>query len=608
MADEKTSSDDTQDRAPVLDDFALPFPDSDTPTRRRQPRKKSKRSTRTATPPERSGDVGAEVPPDARPAPAESSQEATAPLPVASPRTPSPDADVSRPSVVAKPGPRLYKLSNPVSDAYLQALNDICNADDGHDVRVIADKAITDNPPSAGDTPQAQGLRRVLEEVATLADETSDMGRVRASIDEMLAPLDRTAARIAESQAARQAASEVTGTETARVAATPEAPSPHSVLTTAAGPSGVEGLPAEYDDGVQWLRNGLLRHPTGVWIGLVAGWTGIWIALWGAALGLVFGALAAAGYTSSLGAIGIGQAASAIGIPVGAFLGAVGGFVAVVRFLIVDHPIQAVISVASGAVLGVAIVVGIAAFERLSLSMRGYRRLSRAEARRVAPLVKQASVAMHLTALPRFAMDDHVILNAWTHMRTVVLTKGLLTLDDAELRAVIAHELEHWRAGDGVGLRFVWAATWPVALTYNLGMLMAGNTQQGNQPRRGVVLGVLALLGWVIAWPAAVIIKLLIVPVVSSSQRRYEYSADAAAARIGYAGSLSSALRQMAVWESGRTGWEQAMAATHPPTELRLEALEPSKPDDFEYQEDELGPPSKHELRRLLTFWSRPAR
>ncbi len=103
-------------------------------------------------------------------------------------------------------------------------------------------------------------------------------------------------------------------------------------------------------------------------------------------------------------------------------------------------------------------------------------------------------------------------------------------------------------------------------------------------------------------------IKFLIVPVVSSSQRRYEYGADAAAARIGYAGSLSSALRQMAVWESGRTGWEQAMAATHPPTELRLEALEAPKADDFEYQEDELGPPSKHELRRLLMFWKRPAR
>jgi len=278
-----------------------------------------------------------------------------------------------------------------------------------------------------------------------------------------------------------------------------------------------------------------------------------------------------------------------------------------VRFLVIDHPIQAVISVASGAVLAVIIVVGIAAFERLSLRMRGYRRLSRAETRRVAPLVKQASEAMHLTALPRFAMDDHVILNAWTHMRTVVLTKGLLTLEDAEVRAVIAHELEHWRAGDAVGLRFVWAAAWPIALTYNMGMWMAGRVQGSEQARRAF-FGVMAIVGWVIAWPALVIIKFIITPVISASQRAYEYQADAAAARIGYAGSLSSALRQMGMWESGRTGWEQAMAATHPPTELRLEALEAPKPDDFEYEEDELRPPSKHELRRLLTFWKRPKR
>jgi Zn-dependent protease with chaperone function len=599
MAKQKTSPDDAEvPSATEPDGSESPFRELRT-SPRRKPRQRTRRSTRAATPPAVDSDVATQAPPEAKPREAPP-QEPSAPHALTR-RPPSPAAE-------AEAGPRLYKLSNPVAHAYLQALNAIYKAGDPHEVRTIADEAITDNPPADSDTPQAEGLRGVVEQVAKLADDSGDMTRVRRTIDEDLAPLDRAAAKVAEAEAARVAA-EVIDAETAPApAAVPESRSPHSVLTTAAGPSGVEGLPALYDDGVQWLRNGLLRHQTGVWIALIAGWTGIWIALWGAAIGLVFGALAAAGYTSSFGSIGIGQAASAVGIPVGAILGAVGGFVWVVRFLIIDHPIQAVISVASGAVLGVIIVVGIAALERLSLRMRGYRRLSRAEVRRVAPLVKQAADAMNLTALPRFAMDDQVVLNAWTHMRTVVLTKGLLTLEDAELRAVIAHELEHWRAGDSVGLRFVWAAAWPVALTYNLGMLMAGKTQQGNQPRRGVVLGFLALLGWVIAWPAAVMIKFLIVPVVSSSQRRYEYGADAAAARIGYSGSLSSALRQMAVWESGRTGWEQAMAATHPPTELRLEALEAPKADDFEYQEDELGPPSKHEVRRLLTFWKRPAR
>lgn len=47
------------------------------------------------------------------------------------------------------------------------------------------------------------------------------------------------------------------------------------------------------------------------------------------------------------------------------------------------------------------------------------------------------------------------------------------------------------------------------------------------------------------------------------------------------------------------------MAATHPPVELRLEALQAALPDDWEYQEEELRGPSKTEIRRLLSFHHR---
>jgi len=50
------------------------------------------------------------------------------------------------------------------------------------------------------------------------------------------------------------------------------------------------------------------------------------------------------------------------------------------------------------------------------------------------------------------------------------------------------------------------------------------------------------------------------------------------------------------------------MTATHPPTELRLEALESPKPDGFDYQEDELRAPSKEEVARRVSFWKRSAR
>lgn len=86
----------------------------------------------------------------------------------------------------------------------------------------------------------------------------------------------------------------------------------------------------------------------------------------------------------------------------------------------------------------------------------------------------------------------------------------------------------------------------------------------------------------------------------AGTQGGYEYEADAAAARIGLATSLSLALRKMGAFEGGRTGWEQTMAATHPPTELRLEALQQPRPDDFEYQEGGLSMPRWKENRRFL--------
>jgi len=71
---------------------------------------------------------------------------------------------------------------------------------------------------------------------------------------------------------------------------------------------------------------------------------------------------------------------------------------------------------------------------------------------------------------------------------------------------------------------------------------------------------------------------------------------------------MISALRKMGAFEGGRTGWEQAMTATHPPTELRIEALQAPKPDDAEYQEDELRGPGADEVGRILRSLLRPPR
>lgn len=171
--------------------------------------------------------------------------------------------------------------------------------------------------------------------------------------------------------------------------------------------------------------------------------------------------------------------------------------------------------------------------------------------------MKDAADAMELPALPRFAMEDNVIPNAWTHMRTVVMTTGLLsTLNDGELRAVLAHEFQHWRAGDAVGLRFIWAASFPVVVLYNLGTVLSGRSPSaaGQRAPRNAMTSFLALLGWFILWPSWVFTRVLIAPLTAASQRRYEYDADGAALAVGFGPELASALKKITAFEGGGTG------------------------------------------------------
>jgi Zn-dependent protease with chaperone function len=86
----------------------------------------------------------------------------------------------------------------------------------------------------------------------------------------------------------------------------------------------------------------------------------------------------------------------------------------------------------------------------------------------------------------------------------------------------------------------------------------------------------------------------------AASQRRYEYEADAEVASIGYASSLCCALSKIGAFESGRTGWERVIVATHPPTALRIERLQPKRDDDVEFQQGDLRELSFADLKEVF--------
>jgi Zn-dependent protease with chaperone function len=343
------------------------------------------------------------------------------------------------------------------------------------------------------------------------------------------------------------------------------------------------------------LLSAIDRQLDAVGLALVASWTATYVALWAGVGGFIVGVFLGAGVITDTGFphylfhSGAGQAVTLIGVVGTGFATAGVAIAAVYIHSVFVNPYGLLVAVATGAVFTAIVATIVGHNEDDLLKLRGYRRMSRDEVRMLAPHVRALGAAMELPALPRIVMQDSPVSGAWTHMRHIVLTTALIQdLDDMELRAVLAHELHHWRKGDGVAQRLVWAAGLPVALMLNAGYLLSGWRPDDPTSRR-TPRNFIQLVGWLLLWPAWVISKLVIAPAAAHANRQHEYDADAAAKDIGLAAALSAALRKLATFEPARTGWEDCVMASHPPTALRIEALQPSRPDDAEFDEGPLG-------------------
>lgn len=386
-----------------------------------------------------------------------------------------------------------------------------------------------------------------------------------------------------------------------------ELPVQHQAPPTAPPPRNIASAPTEKRKPTPFL-NAFFRAIEGDGIAVLAvavliGWEGF--SQW--ALAAPYGAFVAVLYSESqlgahayLGLSGIGAILAVLITAV--FASAGGGIVGILAF-----PYLALVSIVQNiqasilwAAFGFAVAIAITYFMYLTertAGIPGYRQLTNAERDLVLPIYEQAAESLEVDDPPRLLIADSPIPGAGTHLATITLTTALLMRPQAELAAVLAHELGHHMHGHAFRLRLAWASALPIVIVYGIGFALRekrepGGAQlpstplgvdpvqfqlqlfrAGTMSARGAVALVPRVIGdvfYFVAWPA---MHLMLLPFMAAASRRMELEADAAVARIGGAEHLANHLRltEFADWTHG--GWEAFNVKTHPPVAVRIDHL-----------------------------------
>ncbi|MGI8824372.1 MAG: M48 family metalloprotease [Chloroflexota bacterium] len=322
------------------------------------------------------------------------------------------------------------------------------------------------------------------------------------------------------------------------------------------------------------------RPPGALWrwkwpmlVGLLCGWTGVWLALWVGAVAAIIGGVA--GFTGVLGMAAavpdwLAQPLSAggpLGVLVGALVGFLAGFGLIYGGGLAQGPQRLVEALLVGAIMAALLARAYGWIEPFLLRLRGARLLSTREREVVQPALEHAvQMALDLDATtsrvpPPVLMIDSPQQQAETHETAIVLHRLILQLPEEQLTAVLAHELGHWYSRDVYGMRAVWACTWPIVVTYEFNRWL------------GLVFGTIGKLAVLVLWPAPLMMRGIIAPVVGLVSRQREYEADWLVHRMEYGEQLAAALDAIHDFEQGGTGWDKIVAGSHPPAELRIDAL-----------------------------------
>ncbi|WP_156045663.1 M48 family metalloprotease [Herbidospora cretacea] len=368
------------------------------------------------------------------------------------------------------------------------------------------------------------------------------------------------------------------------------------------------GRPAEFPAPMMWLETCILRNPRGTVTALVAAWLYVPAAM-GVSIALALvGGLYAFTYTFATGdpalpamlldvpvlgdalqswlVKGGGVGATLLGAAAGAIIGFLYGLVLV--FLgpfqdgLLDGAAAVLGTTALGVTAGVLYTLYRTIFERQILHLTGARRLSRREADLLLPLIKEAAARLKLANHPTLLVDDSREPNAFAYTRHIVINRGFLEEFDYDrdaIAAVLTHELVHWRNGDPVSGAFMRGVAFPLYLVQAVGGWLLVRAKGS----------VLRFLVWTVFWPVFVTVRYLVVPMQAADSQRAEYRADQGAALAGYRGGMRRVLNRFRQsFEGGRNGWVEAMCASHPPNEFRLERIE-ERGHDYPLPEDEFA-------------------
>lgn len=230
----------------------------------------------------------------------------------------------------------------------------------------------------------------------------------------------------------------------------------------------------------------------------------------------------------------------------------------------------------------------------------GAKPLERRECKRVYNLVENLCLSQGMK-MPKINIIDDASLNAFAsgineRTYTVTLSKGIIDkLDDAELEAVIAHELSHIRNHDVrlmiVSIVFVGVFSMVAEIAFrSILYTPRRNSSRDDKGSSTIVMLLVAIIVAAIGYLLAVMMRFAI-------SRKREYLADAGAAEMTRNPlALASALRKISAdpdieavtrddvaqlfiqhpgkQASGLIGSLGGLFATHPPIEERIRILE----------------------------------